>query len=48
MAAVESEQDAVTAQTGKNFAEHKDLHSDQGAQPDDQGVGTGLAGVREG
>ncbi|HVN13176.1 MAG TPA: VOC family protein [Kineosporiaceae bacterium] len=33
MAAVESEQDAVTAQTGKNFAEHKDLHSDQGALP---------------
>ncbi|MGZ4602982.1 MAG: VOC family protein [Kineosporiaceae bacterium] len=33
MAAVGSEQDAVTAQTGKNFAEHHDLHSEQGALP---------------
>ncbi len=31
MGAVESERDAVTARTGKNFAEHTDLHSEQGA-----------------
>jgi catechol 2,3-dioxygenase-like lactoylglutathione lyase family enzyme len=33
MGTVESERDAVTARTGKNFAEHTDLHSEQGAVP---------------
>jgi hypothetical protein len=33
MGTVESERDAVTARTGKNFAEHTDLHNEEGTLP---------------